>query len=106
MLLFHIILIASFIVITLYRMWLNAQIYRIMYDFHEPIDPKAKNMSAQEINRMNESSLIILFCFFTFFWFGYKASYKSYQVKSNIMMVLSIMVIVIFVYLVLNENLG
>ena len=93
-----IILVPALTIVTLYRMWLNAQIYRIKYDFHKPIDPKAKDLSSEEINRMNESSLFILFCFFTFFWFKYKDGYRAFQVKSNYMMALSTILITVLTY--------
>lgn len=92
-----IVLIAALTIITIYRVWLNAQVYRIKYDFHEPIDPKAKDMSTEEINRMNESSLFILFCFFTFFWFRYRSVYRSFQVKSNFMMLWTIITVILII---------
>ena len=85
-------------------MWLNAQIYRIKYDYQKPIDPKSKDFSAQEIERMNESSLFILFCFFTLFWFRYQDSYRGFQIKSNYMMFFTLMIILGLIFSIVRQN--
>lgn len=93
MLIILIILIPLLAFVTLYRMWLNAKIYRIKMDYKGIEPSKAKRYSEREIERMNEYNFFILFCFFTFFWIRYTDSYKSFQVKSNCMMLLTLVII-------------
>lgn len=101
MLIAFIILIPLLAFVTLYRIWLNAQIYRIKMDYKGIEPSKAKRYSQREIERMNEYNFYILFCFFTFFWVRYRNSYKSLQVKSNYMMLLTLVIIMLLVFLVI-----
>jgi len=82
-------------------MWLNAQIYKIKMDYKKIVPSKAKRYSEREIEKMNEYNFFILFCFFTCFWVRYRNSYKSLQVKSNYMMLLTLVIIMLLVFLVI-----
>lgn len=100
MLIILIIFIPLLAFVTLYRVWLNARIYRIK-GYKGIVGSKAKRYSEREIERMNEYNFFILFCFFTFFWVRYTDSCKSFQVKSNYMMLLTLAIIMLLVFLVI-----
>ncbi len=97
MLIAFIILIPSLAFVTFYRVWLNFQIYRIKMNYKGIEPSKAKRYSQREVERMNEYNFYILFCFFTFFWVRYRNSYKSLQIKSNYMMLLTLIIIMLLV---------
>ena len=100
MLIILIIFIPLLAFVTIYRMWLNGRIYRIK-GYKGIVDSKAKRYSEREIDRMHEFDFFLLFCFFTFFWIRYTARYKSFQVKSNYMMLLTLVIIMLLVFLVI-----
>jgi hypothetical protein len=104
MVLVWIMLVPGFAIVTLYRMWLNAQVYRIKGDFHGTVDMRSKNLTEEEIDRMNESSWFVLICFFSFFWFKYSDNCRPFQMKSNLMMLVSIVLLGIMLALLNNAH--
>lgn len=76
--------------ITIYRVWLNAKVYRVKYDYHEPAIYYRTEYNIDEIDKANEAGVFFLFCFFTLIWINPNAKYRSLALKSNLVFFLSL----------------
>lgn len=99
--LLRIVLLVALVMATLYRMWLNAKAYRILYNYDRPSIFIVTKLDDKEINKATEANVFVLFCFFTFFWIRFTPACKHFQIRSNFIAVGTIILFMILLYLMM-----